>query len=120
MKTAGANFFPTLKARRDVLDLCFLFKCINNIYDLTYIVSKLTFYFPKRALRKHIYFKPSFYRINLRKYSYLPRVCDIFNSMLYDIYDVDVFLVIFLVFSYVCFSVCLIFVCLFFVFMTVP
>ena len=67
---------PALKARRDVLDLCFLFKCINNIYDSPYILSEIPFHFPKRALRKHTYFKRSFYQINLRKY--LHRVYDPF------------------------------------------
>ena len=75
---------PTLESRRQVLDLIFLYKCINNYYDTSYILGEIHFHFPERVLRQNSYFKLGSYRINVRKFSFLPRVCAHFNNIIID------------------------------------
>jgi hypothetical protein len=82
---------PSLKARRDVLDLNFLHKCLNNKYNTPHIISETPFYCPSRSLRSHNFFLINISRINLRKFSFLPRVFNVFNLVRRELPDLDIF-----------------------------
>ena len=82
---------PSLEARRSVLDLCFLHKCLNATYCNAFIVSEIPFYYPVRFTRSQDYFRPSICRINLRKFSYLPRTYNLFNNIFRKCNDIDIF-----------------------------
>ena len=75
---------PTLTARRKMSDLSFLHKCLNNFYKCTYIISEIPFYFPSRVLRNYDFFRVSSCRLNIRKFSYIPRTCTLFNKTILD------------------------------------
>ena len=82
---------PTLAARRQISDLCFLHKCLNNTYNCSYVISESPFHCPSRNLRHHELFRFSNLRLNIRKFSYLPRTCTLFNKLSLKFTSLDLF-----------------------------
>ena len=81
----------TLKHRRDISDLCFLHKCLNNIYNCSYIVSVIPFHAPSRHFRAFQYFRCPNSRINIRQYSFIPRACSLLNNIFMVCPELDLF-----------------------------
>ena len=75
------SFFnlQTLSSRRQICDLIYLHKIINNKINCPYLVNEITLYAPTRVMRR----KPLFYvkaKLCARKGSYFPRVLLCANS----------------------------------------
>lgn len=71
---------PPLSKRRSVLDVSCLHGLISGKYHCSYLLSQLPFYVPRRTLRTPILFYVPNARINLRKFSFVPRVTRAYNS----------------------------------------
>ena len=82
------NLMP-LNIRRQILDLCFVHKCVNFLADCPDITSKLNFYVPPRRLRSSDLFRIPNHRVNLSKYSFLSRAMNLLNRV--NHFDVDLF-----------------------------
>ena len=82
---------PILTVRRQQADLCFLHKCLNNVYRCSHIIAELPFHVPSRRLRSHPYFRTTSCRVNMRKFSFIPRVCNLFNQIVQECSTIDFF-----------------------------
>ena len=82
----------TLHGRRQICDLVYLHKVINNKVYSTYLINEVSLYAPETPLRR----KPLFYvkgRKKVRKDSFMPRALSLSNQ--YDVIDVFHFTSIF-------------------------
>ena len=75
--------------RRQVLDLCFIHKCVNYITDCPDINSSFTFFVPPRRLRSSDLFRIPNHRVNLSKYCFSSRAMSLLNSVYR--FDIDLF-----------------------------
>lgn len=70
-----------LDVRRNVLDLSFLHSIVNATINDAYLLAQLPFHAPYRKTRNTQCFKPPVCRLNIRKFSYMPRVVQTFNNL---------------------------------------
>ena len=80
---------PPLFNRRKVSDLCFLYKCIHSVVNSSYLTQ-----IPlnvQRTLRFNCPFRVPATRINVRKYSFIPRALSTFNEIAKYNPNIDIF-----------------------------
>jgi hypothetical protein len=73
---------PPLEARRDYLDVLFIFKILNNFIDSISLLSCVHFRVPRGSSRSTVPFFIDFSRTNYIKYSYFRRVLHFYNLYL--------------------------------------
>lgn len=74
----------SLKDRRSVSDLIFLFKVVKHVFDTPDILSKILFKVPSRLFRSNELFLIPYRRTNLGQYSPLCRMLRLFNERFSD------------------------------------
>ena len=81
--------FETLSNIRKYLDLNFLYKVINNIYDCSNLLKLIKFRVPVESKRNKELFHVPYSRINSRKHSPMIRMMHEYNEILKLHSDVD-------------------------------
>lgn len=85
---AASINLPSLSARRTYLDLIFLYKIINSLFDVPELLSLVGLSVPQRVFREHGLLAVNYHRTNYGYNSPITRMCREMNSIASE---VDVF-----------------------------
>ena len=89
-KRSLSNFFVSNKAY--LMHHNNMTNYVNTEVDSPYLVEQINYNFPSRTLRHLQTFKPAKSRLNVRKFSFLPRSMSFYNHLVCKYSSFDIFI----------------------------